>query len=903
MSRYCGEKNPAPILNAATHWRDTALTGGGSVFGAEHLWTTEAIDALFQYFVERPDVGNGTFIGKLQEQLAPTNSAAKKLAAEMMWLMYLCPSSLTPTHKRKTVGNIWSWSGVALPDASLWLAEPVLTGIGSAGPGFNQNQWRELAFVVNFMRAFRKLSATESDQLLADPWAFSEWLQSIPESASRQFRHMLLFLLFPDDFERIFAQRDRKAIARAFSGLQSQVANSLSAVDLDRTLRDIRRQVETEYHTTKLDFYLPPLVERWQPVNLAAVAVSITADHVRQALDEIDRDGIPLSAQSTGYDLIEAGRRYPPKLVLSLASKYANGQELDRSYFSGGIDSQAFKILRDLGFEIAAKELITPLVTRFLEQAKAATDLTVQSYLDEYRGLRVRVSFGQGNVARIPWIAFLGKDQLVSNGIYPVLLFFRERNVLLLCYGVSETNIPERTWELATDDTQTVAEWFSARYGTAPDRYGQSFVRTAFDLNNSFDIELLKRELDLVIDSYEEVMDEPDAHSSLAESLPARADLGEASDAFAAALKNSFVDFGEFHASVVTAFLTSIVAKPLVILTGLSGSGKTQIALKLGEWFGDERLEVAAVRPDWTGAEALFGYEDGLKPAVEGRAAWVVTKPLAFILKAAADPAHPYLLLLDEMNLAHVERYFADVLSGMESGRPCLPNLIQGSDGLWRVRAQGTDRIPLPRNLWIVGTVNVDETTYMFSPKVLDRANTFEFRVSSNDLRANIQKPVPCTPGDPELIRGLMHFARDDAWQLTNPATFQDSLGTLLKQLHVILARFGLEFGHRMFYESLRFAALAEKAGLSQLNSVLDCVVMQKVLPRLHGSRRRLELPLLALAQFCRDMPDTIATDENLPSLKIEQLADSAAKLPRSYDKLCRMLRSLRANQFASFTE
>jgi 5-methylcytosine-specific restriction protein B len=78
---------------------------------------------------------------------------------------------------------------------------------------------------------------------------------------------------------------------------------------------------------------------------------------------------------------------------------------------------------------------------------------------------------------------------------------------------------------------------------------------------------------------------------------------------------------------------------------------------------------------------------------------------------------------------------------------------------------------------------------------------------------------------------------------------------------------------------------------------------MQKVLPRLHGSRRRLELPLLALAQFCRDLPDAPATDEKLPSLQVEQLADAAAKLPKSYDKLCRMLRNLRANQFASFTE
>ena len=103
------------------------------------------------------------------------------------------------------------------------------------------------------------------------------------------------------------------------------------------------------------------------------------------------------------------------------------------------------------------------------------------------------------------------------------------------------------------------------------------------------------------------------------------------------------------------------------------------------------------------------------------------------MLKAAQDRLHPHLLILDEMNLAHVERYFADFLSGMESRQPCLPNLVKDEDGCWRVSTMGPSRLPLPRNLWVIGTVNVDETTYMFSPKVLDRANVFEFRVSTDD--------------------------------------------------------------------------------------------------------------------------------------------------------------------------
>src|SRR6202007_2871683 len=111
-------------------------------------------------------------------------------------------------------------------------------------------------------------------------------------------------------------------------------------------------------------------------------------------------------------------------------------------------------------------------------------------------------------------------------------------------------------------------------------------------------------------------------------------------------------------------------------------------------------------------------------------------------LRAANDPEHPYLLILDEMNLAHVERYFSDFLSGVESRRPVLPDLIFDQPSRqWVLGDVEAQRRALPRDLLVVGTVNVDETTYMFSPKVLDRAFTFEFRVTSSELDAELRRP------------------------------------------------------------------------------------------------------------------------------------------------------------------
>jgi 5-methylcytosine-specific restriction enzyme B len=904
MSRYCGGQVTGPIFEAANHWKNAVLVSQKSVFGKDALWVVDNLDALTRHFVDRPDLGSGAFLEKLEQQLAPTPGGAKQLAAEMMWVLYLCPSSMSIGHKRDVIGRVWSWSNEAVPDTK-WLSDEVLVGIGSGGPGFNQNQWRELAFLVNFAKAFLLQTQDERVRLLDSPWDFDDWLRSVPDWESRQFRHMLLFLLFPDDFERIFGQRDRREVVRTLGGFDSRAVNGMDPVALDKALRETRRRLEAEYGTDKLDYYAPPLHDLWKQKSFADVAGVITAEHVHLALADIDRDGTPASAQSTGYDLIEAGKRYPPKLVFSLAAKHAAGHDFSRTLFTGGVDSQSFKVLQKLGFEISSKDLIGPLLERFLAQAKAGSELSVQGYLAEYRGLSVKVSFGKGNFARIPWIAFLKKGQAVSKGIYPVFLLFEERKTLLLCYGVSETNDPDQSWEGAVSNVPTVSSWYRSKFGQTPDRYGNSHVRSSYDVSSPLPMEDVRRELDSLIDEYEALLGEGAEAATEVPPEPEtiRADVGEAVRAFAEALRRSNIDFGARHDDLVASFLGALIAKPLVILTGLSGSGKTQIAIKLGEWLGRDRLFVAAVRPDWTGAEALFGYEDGLKPPVDGRSAWAVPAALEFMLAAAADPANPYLLLLDEMNLSHVERYFADVLSGMESEHACLPNLVKGSDGMWRVRPQGPDRIAFPRNLWIVGTVNVDETTYMFSPKVLDRASTFEFRVTPQDLGSAWRKPTVCEAGDPAIVRGLLSLARDADWQSANPGPFQPDLEQRLRQLHSILGSYSLEFGHRVFYESLRYAAFAHKAGLDSLEKVLDRIVFQKVLPRLHGSRKKLEAPVLALMHFCHALPGEIEADAKAHVVEQEALTPEAAKLPLSYGKLARLLRNLRANQFASFTE
>lgn len=372
--------------------------------------------------------------------------------------------------------------------------------------------------------------------------------------------------------------------------------------------------------------------------------------------------------------------------------------------------------------------------------------------------------------------------------------------------------------------------------------------------------------------------------------------LADVCDAFANAARASNLDYGDRHEDLIRSFVTSLATKGFVLLTGLSGSGKTRLGMAFGQWLGKGHLKVIPVRPDWTGPDHLLGYENQLSETKNGKA-WIAPDALRFMLRAARDPQNPYVLLLDEMNLAHVERYFADVLSGIESREHVLPNLEE-SDGEWRSRPGEDSLIPFPSNLFVVGTVNIDETTYMFSPKVLDRANTLEFRVGSSELTAQDAPPTDVEAGDRSLVRRFLEDSRDQS--VSSSWTEQSSMAKALVELHELLTRIDREFGHRVFAESLRFGALLDRAGESDWLAALDLQVMQKVLPRFHGSVKQIAEPLNLLGSWTYHGPGGPEPDVNFDPEDDEL---DAPTLPVSFDKIRRMKRRVLANHFVSFAE
>lgn len=361
--------------------------------------------------------------------------------------------------------------------------------------------------------------------------------------------------------------------------------------------------------------------------------------------------------------------------------------------------------------------------------------------------------------------------------------------------------------------------------------------------------------------------------------------INAAANAFVQAVGDSGLVFKELNETLPKAFFAAIATKPFAILTGLSGSGKTALALALGQWLGgndrDPNYRLISVRPDWTSPEPLLGYEDVLLPSEGGQHAWAVPDALSFMLKAAANPDQLWLLILDEMNLAHVERYFADVLSGIESHEPVLPNLTQDAQGYWR-RRSNTPHLSVPRNLLIVGTVNMDETTFQFSPKVLDRAFSFEVRVATEEL-TRTGRPHRVQPATHDHLRALQDVLLTDDWRPTPSSAKDDTIVNWLTETHRKLMEIGFEFGHRTFYEALRYADVLEAVGLGDSAPTLDWIVMTKLLPRIHGSGSQLS--------------------DFLSHLKLQCDSSSESQgMPCTARKIAQMQAALARNHFVSFS-
>ena len=262
----------------------------------------------------------------------------------------------------------------------------------------------------------------------------------------------------------------------------------------------------------------------------------------------------------------------------------------------------------------------------------------------------------------------------------------------------------------------------------------------------------------------------------------------------------------------------------------------------------DSKYQIVPVGANWTDNTNIVGYYNVITEDYQSTPAYELIK------QAQEDPNNPYFLILDEMNLSHVERYFADFLSAIESGEE-IP--LYGNN----------DTLTLPDNLFIIGTVNVDETTYMFSPKVLDRANTIEFDtllawdymssgVSDDDFDGDIgylQSPLIDSDISKLNIQDLKEILSEITY---NEDNLWDILAMELTGFQEALKGSGFDFGFRVINEILRFMVVAWRYENSPKDwnnweRYFDAQIKQKILPKLHGSEKAIGNVLTDLFNIC----------------------------------------------------
>lgn len=362
----------------------------------------------------------------------------------------------------------------------------------------------------------------------------------------------------------------------------------------------------------------------------------------------------------------------------------------------------------------------------------------------------------------------------------------------------------------------------------------------------------------------------------------------------------------------IAAYVTAIRTKPFVILAGVSGTGKSKLPMLVAELTGAATPRRIAVRPDWTDSSDVIGYVDlqnQFRPGVV----------LQAMRAASMNQQRFHVCLIDEMNLARVEHYFAEFLSAIEDRRPSEGGGFESSPLITQQLSSDSEEWgdqTIPRNLAIVGTVNMDESTHGFSRKVLDRAFTIE--LSEIDLAGGLTKSGLARTGETleewPISNWMCPASRLDEVDFNDPLNQKDIQRTVetLQQVNEVLVHAQLQVGYRTRDEIALFVINARSLTSAFVTNdgarvdPLDLALMMKVLPRIAGgsnSVRRVLLGLLGIATNGSPLSADADPSDLIESWERESRpgAFSTGRYSRTASRLCLMWNRLEVEGYTSY--
>ncbi|WP_434797367.1 McrB family protein [Terrisporobacter vanillatitrophus] len=349
----------------------------------------------------------------------------------------------------------------------------------------------------------------------------------------------------------------------------------------------------------------------------------------------------------------------------------------------------------------------------------------------------------------------------------------------------------------------------------------------------------------------------------------------------------------EYDYNLISNLYLSLKTKPFVILAGISGTGKSKIVRlfpqALGATVENNQYNMISVRPDWNDSTELIGYKNLESKFIKGK--------LTQIIEEASQNMHkPYFICLDEMNLARVEYYLSDYLSVIESRRK-EEDLIVTDSLIYDYEIEDEDSLKLPENLYLIGTVNMDDTTFQFSRKVLDRANTIEFSdVNLESLFENESEEVEeLSDVYNDFIKSNYLKTLDIEQEYRN---YAKEINRKIIEINNILSKSQKQFAYRVRDEILFYMIENKKADLLSEDAAFDYQIMQKVLPAINGSENSIKEILINLFNFICEKE--ILNDSDIDEAE-NYLQSANVRYRKSAEKIVYMLKGYNYDGYASY--
>ncbi len=329
----------------------------------------------------------------------------------------------------------------------------------------------------------------------------------------------------------------------------------------------------------------------------------------------------------------------------------------------------------------------------------------------------------------------------------------------------------------------------------------------------------------------------------------------------------------------------SLKTKPFTILAGISGTGKSKIIRLLADAIQAD-YTLISVRPDWNDATDLIGYKNLDDKFIKGQ----LTKT---ILKAQQNKNKPHLICLDEMNLARVEYYLSDYLSIIESRKKVGQDIRTDSIVEYQENNE-TIKLHIPDNIYIIGTVNMDDTTFQFSRKVLDRANTIEFSdVDLDNLFFENNEEIEALNISNDFLKTTYLKTMDIELEYRD---YAKEVNKKIIEINEILKKSQKQFAYRVRDEILFYLVENKKADLLDEDTAFDYQIMQKILPAINGSEQSVYKVLIDLLNFIFETNDieTVEEAENY-------LETTTVKYENSAKKIIYMLKGYQNDGYVSY--